>query len=134
MSNDDDAAVATYGQGSRYEARWHIPSSEVYKELMETFEQTDLYKWEEVHINNHICLKITYLVNGNSIILPFAGMKDGADTFVEHDTGFYWSSETVPNSPRAKFFRFNRSYYNGGMDVANTGERCLGMTIRPVTY
>ena len=133
MSYDDDAAVATYGQGSRYEARWHIPSSEVYKELMETFEQTDLYKWEEVHINNHICLKITYLVNGNSIILPFAGMKDGTDTFVEHDTGFYWSSETVPNSPRAKFFRFNRSYYNGGMDVANTGERCLGMTIRPVT-
>ena len=38
MSYEDDAAVATYGQGSRLEARWHIPSSEDYKELMETFD------------------------------------------------------------------------------------------------
>ena len=112
---EDDAANVNWG-GS-----WRMPTK---KELQELLEDCT---WTKVVQNDHNC----YMVigpNGNTIILPAAGVFD--DTIIEeyNTMGCYWSSSVSEDSSSNAYYL----YFSSGEVDWDGLERFYGLSIRPV--
>ena len=77
-----DAATANWGDG------WRMPTE---KEFLELIDNCD---WEWVTQNGYDGYKVTG-PNGNSIFLPAAGWRAGADEYNVGSEGAYWSSSPI---------------------------------------
>ena len=68
--------------------------------------------------------------NGNTILLPFSGSREGSELEGERDYCCYWSSSFYPDYPScAASFNFDSDAGNG----MSTIDRFYGYSIRPVT-
>lgn len=67
--------------------------------------------------------------NGNSIFLPFAGVRNNSDNIDYYDEGYYWSG-TSSYSPEA-YYLFFWGGADPGKDFGNP-DRHIGMSVRPV--
>jgi len=117
LESEDDAAQMNWG------ANWRMPTLDELKELKENC------GWSVVTINGVRCNKATSYINGNSIIFPLAGCKEGgALNWATYD-GYYWGSKSYGNSAA--------SFLSLGTDVSNnstygSGQKCYGFSVRPV--
>lgn len=67
--------------------------------------------------------------NGNSIFLPAAGYRYGADTYYEGEFGVYWSSTlSSSGSNNARYL-----YFDSGDHYTYGNFRRFGFSVRPVT-
>ncbi len=112
---EDDAANVNWG-GS-----WRMPTK---KELQELLEDCT---WTKVVQNDHNCYMVTG-PNGNTIILPAAGVFD--DTIIEeyNTMGCYWSSSVSEDSSSNAYYL----YFSSGEVDWDGLERFYGLSIRPV--
>lgn len=111
-----DVASVRWGGGAR------MPTLEEIDELC------DECYWEGGYLNG---VEGDFVIgpNGNSIFIPFAGDRDGADLFNEGDYGCYWSG-TLYNSNCAYYLIYciwGYAYWIGDCD------RELGHSVRPVS-
>ena len=111
-----------------------MPTTYEFEELTATEERKDTHKWEWKEINGHKGWLITYLVNGNSIFLPAAGVINGEEVKLAESHCLYWSSYPVPYVPKmAYYLRIEPGPYWEAV-IYDNGERAHGMPIRPITY
>lgn len=137
LDYEDDAATQKLGYKGlteiETEASWHIPYQWDFKELLETREHPDTYKWEWTTVGGHAGWHITYLVNGNTLFLPAAGsIYGGSEVSGAGTKGAYWAADHgMPDNP-------NQAYslnFDSGVTVVNQdGQKAAGYSIRPVTY
>ena len=81
-----DAAHVIWG------GKWRMPTREEQKELSHTYSNTD-YNWEWISVNGHKGIKVTYLINGNSVLFPTTGTRAGDSFDFPQDTEcYYWTS------------------------------------------
>ena len=87
LDPEDDAAHVIL-KGS-----WRMPTRDECLELLET-ETNANYKWEWTTVNDVRVYSITYLVNGNCLILPLTGYRE--DLYLKNSgntgTGEFWTS------------------------------------------
>ena len=120
LEPEDDAAHVLLG------GKWRMPTEEELNELV-LFENPENYKKEIVIINGHTGCLVTYLVNGNSIFLPFAGANAAPAGL--NTTGNYWSSNLDTHFPS----------YATALEIGSRPfylifyQRRYGFSIRPVT-
>lgn len=118
---EDDAARVNLG-GS-----WAIPS---YKELKEL---VDNCTWIKSHRNDVAGFEVVSNINGNSIFLPFTGMKNNNELEDIYE-GMYWTNAINEDSPG---YVYILSISHGGQiyPQPNSGKlnwRASGLVIRPV--
>ncbi len=90
----DDAAYVNWG------SKWRMPTRAECLELL----NPELCLWTSETLEYTTGLRVTSLINGNSIFLPIAGVWDGYSLSVVGSSGDYWSSslcETHPESGEA---------------------------------
>ena len=117
LEETDDVAHTKWG------GKWRMPTMAEWEELLSKC------RWEWTSINSVWGYKVIG-PNGNSIFLPASGLRDlvrnsqrGKDT-----AGNYWSSDLKADAP----------YMALGLQFAprsrksSYGERCLGLSVRPV--
>ena len=113
---DDDAAHVNWG-GS-----WRMPT---YQEWTELIDECTWAWTTQTGVQG-------YLVtgpNGNSIFLPAAGCRSGADLNIAWSDGYYWSSSLNMENPSytyGLYFRSNNVY-------GYSHNRYYGLSVRPVT-
>ena len=119
---DDVASVKLGG-------KWRMPTYDDVKELFDTSWENPDYKWETIDDpNGHGGWKITYLVNGNSIFLPFAG-KMVAKTLMGAGTHFeMWTSSL---SEHLSYYAWSMNGHAYGVST-ETSSRDVGRTVRAV--
>ena len=112
---EDDAATVNWG------GAWRMPTKEELQELLEDC------TWTKVVQNDHNCYMVTG-PNGNTIILPAAGVFD--DTIIEeyNTMGCYWSSSLSEDSSSNAYYL----YFSSGEVDWDGLERFYGLSIRPV--
>lgn len=118
---EDDAARVNLG-GS-----WAIPS---YKELKEL---VDNCTWIKSHRNDVAGFEVVSNINGNSIFLPFTGVKNNNELEDIYE-GMYWTNAINEDSPG---YVYILSISHGGQiyPQPNSGKlnwRASGLVIRPV--
>ncbi len=112
----DDAASVLWGGG------WHIPTYNQWRELINNC------TLDGPHVNG---VNDWAFVgpNGNRLVLPFAGFKEG--TTVSGYYGYYWSSSLYAEHPDDSGSAW--LFFNEGNDYSMSFDtRNLGLTIRPV--
>ena len=109
---NDDVAHKLWGSS------WRIPSNEQFKELIDNTTS----KLTEI---NNVSGWLFTAKNGNSIFLPAAGYRNGSAGFENGDSGYYWSRTLNSEDPSC-------AYILEDANVSNKGDRCDGITIRPV--
>ena len=111
-----DAATANWG------GDWRLPTKKEFEEL--------LYNctWEWTTQNSHKGYKVTSKKNGQSIFLPAAGDRYGADEYRVGSLGYYWSS--TPNESDT-FYAYFLYFGEGAPDVYWLG-RNSGHSVRSV--
>ena len=116
---EDDAATANWG------SLWQMPSKEQVDELSD-----DSYTKREYMMQNGVIgVKVTSLINGNSIFLPGAGNYYEQIHYGAGD-GYYWTRWLSAYMPeRAYSMEFNSIYTRLSMSRA---ERESGFAVRPV--
>lgn len=67
--------------------------------------------------------------NGNSIFLPFAGVRNNSDNIDYYDEGYYWSGTSSYSSEAYYLFFWGGA--DPGKDFGNP-DRHIGMSVRPV--
>ena len=113
---EDDVAHVKWG------GDWRMPTTEEQRELLNNC----TWKWTTLNGVNGYCVTGP---NGNSIFLPAAGYRGGADINGTGNYGSYWSSSLGSGSSyNAYSLGFNGSYY----DRDGYG-RYFGLSVRPVT-
>ena len=113
---EDDAAYVNWGSS------WRMPTVTEIQELLDNTTS----EWTTQ--NGIKGCKFTSKTNGNSIFLPAAGFRGGADLTFQTSCGYYWSSslhESYPNPARGLYFNLVGAY-------AGSGHRYYGRTVRPV--
>ena len=116
LDPEDDVAHVKWG-GS-----WRMPTRAEQDELR------DRCLWTWTAQNGVKGYKVTG-PNGNSIFLPAAGYRYGADVYGRGYNGSYWSSSLLSNdSDNACYLYFRDSYYDCYNDY-----RRYGRSVRPVT-
>ena len=99
--------------------QWRIPT---YDDIYELYEKCEFYRsGSDVKIVGP---------NGNSIILPLAGSREGTEIYDEGNFAYYWSS-TIPYDDNNCAWLLNIDIQNGKFGVAG-GSRHFGLSIRPV--
>ena len=117
----DDAARANWG------GAWRMPTDEEWTELRENC----AWKWTDNYNNAGIAGRIvTSNINGNSIFLPAAGVRDDRDFGLlgAGDYGGYWSSSLGTDNPD---YAWNVYFDSGNVDGYDSG-RYGGLSVRPV--
>jgi hypothetical protein len=66
--------------------------------------------------------------NGNSIFLPAAGDRDGAELGNRGSGGYYWSGTLIESNSYSAYFLL----FDGGAHSVGSGYREGGRTVRPV--
>ncbi len=111
-----DAATANWG------GDWRLPTNAEYQELL------DNCIWEWTTQNSHKGYKVTSKKNGQSIFLPAAGWRLGADDYSVGSYGYYWSSSPIESDASyAYYLYFYEDYHN-----VDWGYRYCGHSVRPV--
>lgn len=116
LDYSDDVARVKWG------GRWRMPTEVEQEELRENC------KWDWCTLNGVYGCKVTSNINGNSIFLPAAGIRIGAETYIKGSDGRYWSSSLYGSACEAYCLIFENYY---GSDWLECG-RCSGLTVRPV--
>ena len=111
-----DVARAKWG-GS-----WRMPTRAEFEELI------DNCTWEWMSKGGHNGCKVTG-PNGNSIFLPAAGYRFGADTYSAESLGNYWGATPYESDTQ------NACYLNFSSGRRRTywGSRYYGHSVRPVS-
>ena len=116
LDPEDDVAHVKWG-GS-----WRMPT------LAEQVELFNNCTWTWTTQNGVNGYRLTG-PNGNSIFLPAAGYRYGTDVDYRGGFGYYWSGSLDRfSSSRAYYLDFRDGLYEG---LSNN--RCLGLSVRPVT-
>ena len=112
-----DIATAMWGGG------WCIPEKSHWKELIEKCE------WNIEKSQGIQGYRVTG-PNGNSIFLPFTGLRFG-ETVTNNNAGYYWTSENVPNDERCAFYYYIDTEKHN--DIVTTRNYIYsGRAIRPI--
>lgn len=113
---EDDAATQLW-QGD-----WRTPTEEETKELKEKCQ------WEWTMQEGNVGYKVTG-PNGNHIFLPAAGCLNYQGQYGFNTTGYYWTSNISPTSPKDAFYlAFTKEVVNAEALM----DRFAGRCIRPV--
>ena len=112
----DDAATANWG------GKWRMPT---YAEIDELFNNCT---WEWTERNGVYGRVATSNVNGNSIFLPAAGFRNGANLYLAGSWGYYWSASLYDYLPYGAFYLYFNSDYQGW----DYYDRYYGRTVRAV--
>ncbi len=116
LASEYDVAHVKWG------GTWRMPTRAEQDELSEKC------KWEWTTINGVSGYRVTG-PNGNSIFLPAAGYRYGAETYDRVSYGYYWSSSLSSNSYNyACYLYFNSGYYDW-----SRYDRYYGLSVRPVS-
>jgi len=112
----DDAAAANWG------GEWRMPTDADWTELREQCTWT----WTtQKEVNGYL---VTSKTNGNSIFLPAAGNRNGADLYLKGTRGYYWSSSLLENySDNVWIITFNHDEM-----YRHSRNRNNGQSVRPV--
>lgn len=111
-----DVARAKWG-GS-----WRMPTMEELDELR------NQCTWEWTTKGGHYGYKVTG-PNGNSIFLPAAGFRSGADSYDAESVGFYWSATSRESSTQ---YACSLDFLSGDRGTYWSG-RYVGRSVRPVS-
>ena len=115
LDPEDDAATVNLG------GKWRMPTDSEWTELRDGCTWT----WTT---RNGVEGRLATGPNGNSIFIPAAGVRDGADLFNEGTYGHLWSSSLDTEDPDCAFNVYCNSVY-----VHRYGDRrCYGLSVRPV--
>ena len=119
---DDIASVKLGG-------KWRMPTYDEIKELYDTSYHNPDYEWEKIeNPAGPNGWKITYLVNGNSIFIPFAG-KMSAKALIGKDSSFeMWTSSLNQDLP---YYAWCLMGYPHGISIERNS-RDVGRTVRAV--
>ena len=112
-----DAATANWG------GDWRMPTYEEFMELLNNC------RWKWTTQNGHNGYKVTSKKNGQSIFLPAAGWRYGADENYVGSYGYYWSSTPVEISGTRSACRL---YFNEDSLNVRWNGRYGGHSVRPV--
>ena len=118
LDPEDDAAYVNWGP------EWRMPSADQVNELLTQC------TWEWLEVNGVNCRKLTG-PNGNSIFLPAAGQRSGANTSSVGTNGNYWTRDlyaTTTVNPMNAF----KLYFSKTMKQRTSGSRNYGCSVRPV--
>ncbi len=116
LDPEDDVAHVKWG-GS-----WRMPTLEEQKELLNNC------TWSWTTQNGVSGYKVTSKTNGNSIFLPAAGGRYGADLYDSSNRGCYWLSSLGGGG---SYGAYDLLFYSGYYDWNGTS-RYSGLTVRPV--
>ena len=129
ISGWDDGDVASNQWGKE----WRMPSRLEMKELVENC------IWTWVKRKGVLGYRVVSRINGNSIFLPAAGEREGAELNGLHDYGTYWISTPGPGSEEDCFevnpfyLYFRRDYRCVDVDYPSfLPWGYLGRSVRPV--
>ena len=111
-----DAATANWG------GDWRLPTKAEYQELL------DNCTWEWTTQNGHNGYKVTSKKNGQSIFLPAADLRYGADEDYVGSNGGYWSSTPDESSTYYAYVL----YFDEDYPDVDWGSRYFGRSVRPV--
>ena len=111
-----DPATANWG------GDWRMPTKDEFQELI------DDCTWEWTTQNDCNGYKVTSKNNGQSIFLPAAGWRYGADENGVGSSGFYWSSTPSESGTDGAY----DLYFGEGFHNADWGDRFDGRSVRPV--
>ncbi|MBO4263303.1 MAG: Ig-like domain-containing protein [Bacteroidales bacterium] len=130
LDEEDDAAHTDLG------GEWRIPTVDEASELFETREN-DNYRWTTIEVNGHSCRKITYLVNGNSILLPFSGYKFRGGVQLVGSRHTSWTANNVVSSSSMHMAYIMNAFpqdvkAGAELEGITRRDRWVGCTIRPV--
>ena len=118
LTPNDDAAHVNWG------GKWRMPTLAEWEELY-----NDKYCRMIVTTQNGIeGVLIKSRINGNSIFLPYAGLRKSSHLDYDEASGFYWSSSLYGNkSSSAWHFYFSQDFSDKTYST-----RIRGFSIRPV--
>ena len=107
----------------RWGGNWRMPNKEQWKELI------GKCQWQKCEFNHVWGYQVTG-PNGNSIFLPFTGIRTG-DYFYANTSGYYWTSE-MANGDRqcAHYYYFDSEMHNDTIGTRNYVY--TGRAVRPV--
>ena len=111
-----DAATANWG------GDWRMPTEAEFEELLNNC------TWEWTTQNSHEGYKVTSKQNGQSIFLPAAGWRNGADKNYVGSYGSYWSSTPNASDPDHAYYL----YFFEGSHGVNWDFHYYGVSVRPV--
>ena len=118
---EDDAAMVNWG------SNWQIPSWAQFQELINSNYTTT--EWTTLNKKNGRMVKSK--INGKSIFLPAAGVRDESGLKWKDSKGAYWArSISMDYSPNA--CGLNISSTNSGVNLYENYSRCDGQSVRPV--
>lgn len=111
-----DVAHTKWGGG------WHIPS---YEQIMSLINKCSI---EMTSVDGVYGMKATG-PNGGSVFFPAAGCRDEDELYDDGKECYYWSSTQNPEAQEEAYFLWAKS------DKVNWqyGDRCWGLSVRPVT-
>lgn len=99
--------------------QWRLPT---YDDIYELYENCDFYKsGNDVKVVGP---------NGNSIILPLAGSREGTEIYDDGTYAYFWAGTIHPDDNNCAWL-FTLDMQNGKYGVAG-GSRHFGLSIRPV--
>ena len=116
LDPEDDAAYMNWGDS------WRMPTDDEWEELLSNCTWT----WT---LQNNVNGRLVTGPNGKSIFLPAAG--DRGDTYLNSAdfSGTFWSSSLGMNSPDLAC----GVYIDSGDVLRGDGDRCFGVSVRPVS-
>ena len=117
-SSDDVASVKLGG-------RWRMPTDAEWTELRTKCTWT----WTENYNGTGVAGEIVTAPNGNSIFLPAAGGRGGTSRYNAGSDGYYWSSSLDAGNPYGAWY----VYFDSDNVHRYRGDRCSGLSVRPVT-
>jgi serine/threonine protein kinase len=112
----DDAARANWG------GTWRMPTEK------EVYELRDNCTWVQTSLGGKQGHKLTSKINGNSIFLPFTGMKRGTKRYTDSN-GYFWSSSLDSMTPQYATYL----YIQSGLMYPMEYYRSDGHPVRPVS-
>lgn len=131
LEAEDDVARIKLGDN------WRLPTRSEIEELIATRENPE-YRWQQRWLEGSNGWLVTYLVNNNTLFLPFSGSKTGEKYEGRGSFGGFWSSTLVTNyKENPGNYDDNRGayiVYLSPKEVSiSIGNRSNGYPVRPVS-
>ena len=124
LKDNDDAA---YQNMHCHNFKFHIPTREQFKELIEYTDQQQTECYRDVPgLNGKILIS---KINKQQIFFPFCGFISKSKKTYEGSLGYYWTSDL---SSEGNDFACYFNVYYSDVNLLEVGNRKNGFTIRPV--